>query len=170
MNVLILSCDTGEGHNAAGRAVKACLERRGHRADLVDMMLLKGKRTSKVVGGAYVGLVKHAPMIFGLLYRAGEAIRSAKHKSPVYLANKLIAKPLRKYLEEHTYDVIVTTHLYPAETLTYMKKKGWLTQKVVAVGTDYTCIPFWEETDCDYYVVPHAECEEEFAGYGVPRQ
>ena len=170
MNVLILSCDTGEGHNAAGRAVKACLERRGHRADLVDMMLLKGKRTSKMVGGAYVGLVKHAPKIFGLLYRAGEAIRSAKHKSPVYYANKLIARPLCRYLSEHDYDVILTTHLYPAETLTYMKKKGWISQKVVAVGTDYTCIPFWEETDCDFYVVPHESCVEEFAGYGVPRQ
>ena len=81
MNVLILSCDTGEGHNAAGRAVKACLERRGHRADLVDMMLLKGKRTSKVVGGAYVGLVKHAPMIFGLLYRGQGGDRAESERA-----------------------------------------------------------------------------------------
>ena len=170
MKVLILSCNTGEGHNAAGKAVKECLERRGHQADMVDMMLLKGKRTSKVIGGAYVELVKHAPRIFGLVYKAGEAIRSAKRKSPVYQANKLLAKSLKDYLDQENYDVIATPHLYPAETLTYMKKKGWLKQKVVAIGTDYTCIPFWEETACDYYVIPHKEAVEEWVSYGLPRE
>ena len=26
-----------------------------------------------------------------------------------------------------------------------------------AVGTDYTCIPFWEETNLDYYIIPHED-------------
>ena len=66
--------------------------------------------------------------------------------------------------------MLVTPHLYPAETFTYMKKKGWLPQKTVAIATDYTCIPFWEETDCDYYVIPHEDLVEEFASYGIPRE
>lgn len=169
MKVLILSCNTGEGHNAAGRAVKACLERKGHEADLVDMMALKSRRTTKAVGGAYVNLVKYTPRAFGALYRAGEAIRSAKRKSPVYLANKLLAKPLQRLLDEQKYDAIVTPHLYPAETLTYMKKKYHLKQPVIAIATDYTCIPFWEETNCDYYVIPHEDLMDEFESYGIPR-
>ena len=36
--------------------------------------------------------------------------------------------------------------------------------------TDYTCIPFWEETDCDYYVIPHEDLIDEFAKRGVPRE
>ncbi|MDD3277546.1 MAG: glycosyltransferase [Lachnospiraceae bacterium] len=170
MKILILSCNTGEGHNAAGRAVKACLERRGHQAELLDMMALRGRGTTKVVGGAYVNLVKYTPRAFGLLYRAGEAIRSDKRKSPVYLANKLLAKPLWKLLQEQQFDAIVTPHLYPAETLTYMKKKYGLKLPVIAIATDYTCIPFWEETNCDYYVIPHEDLISEFAGYGIPRE
>lgn len=168
MKVLILSCNTGEGHNAAARAVQAALVRKGHEAEVVDLMMLKGRRTSKLVGGGYVSVVKHAPRLFGMVYQAGELIRSPKRKSPVYYANSTLAKPLKRYLEEHPCDIIVTTHLYAAETLTYMKRRQMLTQKTVAIGTDYTCIPFWEETECDYYVVPHADCVEEFAAHGIP--
>ena len=42
-----------------------------------------------------------------------------------------------------------------------MKRKGVSLPLTVVVMTDYTCIPFWEETDCDYYIVPH----EEASGY-----
>lgn len=169
MKALILSCNTGEGHNCAGLAIEEYINGQpGHEAKLVDIMRLAGKRTSKIVGGAYVGIVKHAPRVFWLLYRAGGMISSSRRKSPVYYANALLANHLRRYLDETDWDVIVTPHLFAAETLTYMKKKGMLSQKTVAVGTDYTCIPFWEETDCDYYVIPHRELEEEYEKRGVP--
>ena len=67
MKVLILSCNTGEGHNSAGKAVKEYIESQGDMAEFRDMMMLGGKRTSKVVGGAYVNVVKHCPLIFALL-------------------------------------------------------------------------------------------------------
>ena len=40
----------------------------------------------------------------------------------------------------------------------------------MAIETDYTCIPFWEETDCDYYIIPHYELIDEFAAKGIPRE
>lgn len=55
MKILILSCNTGEGHNSAGWAVKEYLELQGHQVVMEDMMLLKGARTSKAVGGALCG-------------------------------------------------------------------------------------------------------------------
>ena len=171
MKVLILSCNTGEGHNSAGKAVKDYVEQQGDEAVMLDMMLLNGKKTSRVVGGAYVGLVKHFPHGFGFVYKIGKAVSTFwKRKSPVYLVCALLGKKLKKYLDENDFDVIVMPHLYPAETVTYLKKKGWLRQKTVAVATDYTCIPFWEETDCDYYVIPHEELMEEFVSRGVPKE
>lgn len=41
MKILILSCNTGEGHNSAGWAVKEYLELQGHQVVMEDMMLLK---------------------------------------------------------------------------------------------------------------------------------
>lgn len=168
MNILILSCNTGEGHNYAGKALKECIVSHGDTAELVDIMLLAGKRISRLVGGSYVGIVTHAPGFFQLLYKAGTLVSSKKRKSPVYYANTLLAEPLKKYLDAHSYDAIVTVHLFAAETLTYMKQKGILRQKVIAVETDYTCIPFWEETNCDAYIIPHPSLAQEFEEKGLP--
>ena len=131
MNVLILSCNTGEGHNYAGKALKECILSHGDNAELVDIMLLAGKRISRLVGGSYIGIVTHAPRLFQLLYKAGTLVSSKKRKSPVYYANTLLAERLKKYLDSHPCDVIVTVHLFAAETLTYMKQKGMLKQKDV---------------------------------------
>lgn len=170
MKILILSCNTGEGHNSAGKALMEYARSQGDEAELVDIMSLAGERISRLVGGGYVSVVKHTPAFFSLLYRIGGLVSSSRRKSPVYYANTLLAGRLKKYLDKNPCDVIVTPHLFPAETITYMKKKKMLAQKVVAIGTDYTCIPFWEETDCDYYVIPHEDLVEEFASYGIPRE
>lgn len=168
MRVLILSCNTGEGHNAAAKAMLERIREQGHEADMVDIMLLASKRTSKWVGGCYVWVVNHMPRLFALLYKAGGTISSPKHKSPVYWANTFMAKHLQAYLQKHPCDIILTPHLFPAETATYMKKHQMLKQKVVAISTDYTCIPFWEETECDYYIIPHKDLQNEYQLKGVP--
>ena len=170
MKILILSCDTGEGHNSAGRAVREAAELKGHTVEMMDMFLLSGKRTSHAVAGAYVGIVKHIPFFFGFIYKAGMLISSFRRKSPVYFANALLGKKLASYIDGHDFDIVVTPHLYPAETMTYMKKKKLLHIPAVAVGTDYTCIPFWEETDLDYYVIPHEDLIPEYVNRGVPKE
>lgn len=170
MKILILSCDTGEGHNSAGKAVKEAAELKGHTVEMLDMFLLSGKGTSHAVAGAYIGIVKHIPFFFGFLYKLGMLISSAKRKSPVYYANTLLGRKLAAYIEEQHFDLVVTPHLYPAETMTYMKKKGLLHIPAVAVGTDYTCIPFWEETNLDYYIIPHEDLIPEYVKRGVPKE
>lgn len=170
MKILILSCNTGGGHNAAGEAVLEAVKLRGHEAVLQDMMLLSGERTSKLVGGAYVHIARSLPHFFGFIYKLGSLISNRYFKSPVYWANARLAKKLADFIDANHFDIVVTPHLYPAETLTYMKRHHMLHVKTVAVGTDYTCIPFWEETDCDYYVIPHEDLIDEFVRRGVPRE
>ena len=65
MKVLILSCNTGGGHNAAGAAIAQALEKRGHTAVLTDFLSLAGEKVSKAVCGTYIGMVKNVPLVFG---------------------------------------------------------------------------------------------------------
>lgn len=170
MKVLILSCNTGEGHNIAGKAMKEALEKEGHKAVMLDYMKLSSDRTSKVVGGAYINIAKYTPHFFYFIYKAALKISSDKRKSPVYYSNSLMAKHLEKYLEKNKFDIILMPHLFPAETMTYMKKKKMLNEKTIAISTDYTCIPFWKETECDAYVIPHERMMDEYIQRGIQKE
>lgn len=169
MKVLILSCNTGGGHNMAGRAMQEVLELAGHKTEFMDVMMLAGEKTSKVVSGAYIGLARHCPEVFGVIYKAGRAVSSKNRKSPVYYANYLLAKRLYYYITEHQYDAVIMPHLFPAEIVTAIYKKVQREKMplTIAIATDYACIPFWEETNCDYYIIPNEELRAEFVDAGV---
>lgn len=170
MRVLILSCNTGQGHNSAGLAVKEALERRGAFCEMKDALSFARRNTSRTISGGYMSMTTKAPALFGGLYQAGGAISSARWKSPVYYANARYAQPLKAYLSENGFDAVVTSHLFPAEALTRLRRKGELNVPCYAVATDYTCIPFWEETELDAYFLPHEDLVPEFAGKGIPRE
>lgn len=168
--ILILSCNTGQGHNSAGLAVKEECERRGVPVELVDALSFARGRASKTISGAYIQLATKAPSVFGGMYRLGGAISSPKRKSPVYYANARYQKPLKEYIETNRFTAVVTPHLFPAETLTWLRRHDALSVPCYAVGTDYTCIPFWEETDMTGYFIPHEDLIPEFVKKGVPAQ
>lgn len=72
MDVLILSCGTGGGHNAAGTAIAEELKRRGHRVTMFNPYTLHSKRLAKGINSLYIGIVQKTPAIFGALYGAGQ--------------------------------------------------------------------------------------------------
>ena len=154
MDALILSCGTGGGHNSAGRAVECELVSRGHRVTFLDPYTLKDQKTSSVVNHAYISLAQKAPWAFGAVYKLGDAYRKLPVRSPVYHINRGMAPILAGWLEEHPCDAIIMPHLFPAEIVTQMKKQGLPVPATFFVATDYCCIPFTEETDCDRYIIP----------------
>ena len=170
MKILILSCSTGGGHNAAGKAVKEQLERKGHEAVMLDPFSLKSDKTASKVGNAYLLTAGKFPGLFGFIYKIGSKISSSRHKSPVYYANTLMVKRLKAYLDENHFDAVVMPHLFPAEMMTCMKRRHMNIPPTVLISTDYTCIPFFEETECDYYIIPHEDLLEEDIEKGLPAE
>lgn len=174
MHILVLSCNTGGGHNSAGAAVIECLSAHGHTGQRVDFLALAGQKVSDVVSNTYIEVVKKAPAVFGVTYQVGRAVSTAEHKlgvrSPVYAACAQVIPALERYLAQHPCDAILAPHTFPALALTEMKRRGMDLPLTVAVATDYTCTPFFEEEDCDYTLVPSPLCVEEFCRRGIPRE
>lgn len=170
MKAVILSCNTGGGHNAAAHALQQAFALRGHQAAVLDYLTLASRNVSKTVGNSYVRMVQHTPVAFGAVYDLGMAVSRHVKRSPVYYANAAMAKHLREYLQANPVDVILATHLFAAETLTWMKRHGDPLPPTIAVATDYTCIPFWEETDCDAFISPHAELVAKYVARGIPAE
>ena len=169
METLILSCGTGGGHHTAARAIAEELKRRGHAVTAMDPYDLVGDTAANAVGNLYIRLVQRSPKLFGCLYAMGNAYRKLPLHSPVYWANGKLSDSMARHLQQHRYDCIIMTHMFPAHTLANLKGKMPL-PKTVLVATDYTCIPLMEESDCDYYVIPASDLTEEFCRQGIPQQ
>lgn len=170
MDALILSCGTGGGHNSAGKAILEELEKRGHHAVMMNPYDLKSSHLSGGIDKTYVSTVQSMPRAFGAVYQLGNLYRRLPFRSPVYFVNYAMVSSMAAYLAQHRFDVVVMTHLFPAEILTNMKQHGIPIPKTIFVATDYVCTPFTEETDCDAYIVPAADLIDEFVQRGIPKE
>ena len=98
----------------------------------------------------------------------GELYQKTKLKSPVYSLNWLNRNKLYNYIEENSYDYIVTTHLFAAQALTAIKKEH--DTHFVAIATYYVSIPFWEETNPDYFIIPNEDLKKDFMAKGIKKE
>jgi processive 1,2-diacylglycerol beta-glucosyltransferase len=170
LKVLILSCNTGEGHNAAARAIRERCEAEGHEATVLDFLSLSGNRVSSFISGFYINMAKYVPYVFGFFYNAMLLISRTFYigHSVVYLLNARVAPKLLAYLNENHYDAVVATHLFPADAIAKLKKQGHRVPLSIMVATDYTCYPFLEEAVCDYYVLAHERFEPVYVKRKIP--
>jgi len=170
MKVLILSCNTGEGHNSCAKALKMAFDRNGIECHVEDTLALVSETLSRRIGEAYVFSTK-GPM-FEMAYKFGGFVSDKLDsiKSPVYNTNKLYAKQLYDHIVDNHFDAVICVHLFPAEALTALHRKAKLQVPSYFVMTDYTCIPFLAETELDHYIIPHEHLVEEFVEKGIPRE
>lgn len=168
MKILILSCDTGCGHNSAAAALADELERRGIEHTVFDPLTLGGKNTERIVSSSYTGMLRKAPSAFGAIYRAGDLYSSTGITSPIYLANAMYAKRLNAYIMGGCYDRVICTHLFAMEAMTAIKRRLGSSVPCYGVMTDYTCVPFFAETQLDGYFIPHEDLRREHVKKGIP--
>ena len=170
MDALILSCGTGGGHDSAGKAVLEEMKRRGHHATMLNPYTLKSAKLSGSIDHTYISTVQHAPDAFGAIYKIGDMYRHLPFRSPVYFVNRAMDSVMQEYFEAHPVDIVLMPHLFPAEIMTNMKLHGMQTPKTMFIATDYVCIPFTEETECDAYIIPSADLTGEFTRKGIPKE
>lgn len=168
MKALLLSCTTGEGHNSAAYALYEALEALDVKCEFTDALQFAGEKVSTIVTASYSSIILYAPAIFGLAYKVGDLYSSSKLPSPIYWTNAVYTKTLYEYIQDHNFDIVISTHLFPMEALTYIRRKYSLAAKCYSVLTDYTCVPFFDEVDADGYFLPHQDVLSECLNNGMP--
>lgn len=165
MKVLVLTCNTGGGHNACAKYIKEEFNSKGIECDIKNYMDLAGKHASDIAEKLYLDSTKGNGGVFKEVYKLGELYSKTNLKSPVYGLNKLVKNKLYNYIIDNGYDIVLATHLFPCLALTALKKEHDI--KFVNVATDYECIPFWEETDPDLFIIPSELLKERFVIKGI---
>ncbi len=168
MKILILSCNTGEGHNSSAKAIKKYMDNLGMEVEIKDALSIASPTASARISKAYNFSIRGR--LFYYLYNIGDFVSRyfTVIKSPVYFANRLYADKLFQYIDSHNFDAIIAMHLFAAEALTAIKRNYKLSVPTLFVMTDYTCIPFISETELNMYAIAHQDLISEFESRGVP--
>ncbi len=166
MKVLVLSCSTGGGHNSCGKYIQSEFRSHHIECDFIDYFSILGNKLSKRIEKLYLKSTQGKGKIFEGVYKLGETYSKVGLTSPVYELNKLAKNKIWKFLTDNHYDLVICPHLFPSMAITSLKKDG-MNIKLINVATDYTNIPFWNETTPDYFVIPHESLKSEFTEKGI---
>lgn len=170
MRVLILSCNTGGGHNSAAKAIQEVLNTRNDQAQMKDTLAFTSKAFSNIICDTYVGLVKHTPKLFGLLYNSNKKITYDKKVHSVsYQGNVVGSKKIAEYIKDEKIDAVICTHFMAAQALNHLVKHKKVSVPFFFVATDYSITPMLEEAPLVSKIFcPHFDSVYTYLNKGIP--
>ena len=168
MRILLLSTNTGEGHNSTAKAVMGVLEARGVECVMADTLAFLSPGFSKFVCDWHVRLYRHGRKLFDIGYRFMENTADPDEFNPIYELLSLGAKKMRDWILEGNFDAILCTHAFAGVMVTEVRRQWDFRIPSYFVATDYTCHPTVEQCDLDGYFISAKEQIGEFIQMGIP--
>ena len=171
MKILILTCNTGEGHNSASAAIQEACLLRGDTCDTMDALSFLSQRTSEFICKWFTRIYRHVPKIFGTSYGYAEnhpALFDERRLAYRYLASGV--SKLQAVLNRNGYDAVLCVHVFSALMMSELQRRHSMPVCTAFVATDYTCSPITGDTALDLYFIPHPDLTDEFAANGLPRE
>ena len=168
MRVLILSCNTGGGHNACGEAIRQAFEAAGNTCVSADALQFTSNKLSKFMSWGHTTMYRRIPKLFRLGY--GYAENHPKMMRDDAAVVKLLtggAQQLHSFLAAGGYDTVICTHVFAGLLLRRALDNYPMPIKTAFVATDYTCSPGVAESELDVYFIPDASLAGEFMSGGV---
>ena len=170
MRILMLSANTGEGHNSTAKAMMEVFEAQGTECMLEDTLAFLSPGFSKFICNWHVRLYRYGPKLFDWGYRFAEFTAQPDEFNPIYELLSLGAKKLQEWILRRDFDAIVCTHAFAGVMVTEIRRNWGLDIPSYFVATDYTCHPTVEQCQLDGYFIPTADQIGEFEVAGIPRE
>lgn len=168
MNTLILSCNTGQGHNSCAAAIKEYYDHLGQPCAVEDALAFISEGISAFISWGHSTVYRHLPWLFRLGYRWTEQNPAVlRAHSPVY---KLLTKgtgKLYSYLCDHSIDAVICAHPFAALMMTELFKQHPGCVASANLATDYVCHPGVHDTALDLYFIPDAALAPSFESPGI---
>ena len=115
MKVLILSCNTGEGHNSCAAALEEECRNQNIPCDTEDALRFISPEVSRFISNWHVRIYRHAPGLFRVGYRAAEDHPAQFHEgSALYRYLTQGAEKLCGFIAGSGYDTVICTHTFAA--------------------------------------------------------
>lgn len=168
MKILLLTVTAGHGHTQAARVIMDCLEEYGAECALLDTLEYINPILGESVDKGYLYSTKFIPQVYGKIYDLVDNRDKTEGKfSITQIMNKILSKKLINFLKGYEPDVVICTHIFAAQIISYLQNKEIIGAKSIGIVTDFTIHPFWEETNLDYYVTANELLNHQAAKKGI---
>ena len=169
--VLIFYASYGGGHLSAAKSIQKYLEENyseNVESEIIDCIKYINSALDKVTTGAYREMAKKAPSLWGKVYSNSQSGVLGHVSSR---ANKIMAIKLKNLIREKNPDLIISTHPFSSQMVSYLKKKGKINCSLATILTDFASHEQWlvghEYTE--FFFVSNDNMEKELCDYGVEK-
>ncbi len=166
--VIIFYASYGGGHLSAAKSILQYIEKNFPlvSVEMIDCMKYVNKPIEKMTTAAYREMAKKAPKLWGKVYSGSQKGLLSKISKD---SNKLLANKLNKLLQEKNADVVISTHPFSSQMVSYLKRKEKLNCTLATIMTDFAMHKQWlighEYTD--YFFVSNESMKQDIINYGV---
>ena len=169
--ILIFYASYGGGHLSAANSINQYINEnyKDYETSLVDCMLYVNKSINKLTTTAYKEMAKKFPWAWGEVYYHSQKGPLARISSA---SNKLMAKKLLILLDDYMPDIVISTHPFASQMISYLKKKKLVSCKLATIMTDFAPHDQWlVGKDCvDYFFVSHEKMRQSLIDFGIPAE
>lgn len=105
MQTLILSCNTGAGHNSCAQAVQEAYHSRGEICNIIDSLQFISEKASTFISNWHTRIYRHAPRLFDAGYQRAESHEDIFCEgTPIYKLLSSGAERMYQYIRSAGYD------------------------------------------------------------------
>ncbi len=168
--ILILYAAYGGGHYSAAKSIKKYLDDNYEvETEIIDCIEYINKVLNRVTTGAYKEMAKKAPNLWGKVYSNSQKGLLGHVSSRT---NKMMAIKLKNLIKEKNPDLVVSTHPFSSQMVSYLRRKQKIFCKLATVLTDFAPHEQWlighEYTDA--FFVSNENMKNEIIKFGVTPQ
>lgn len=170
--ILILYAKYGGGHYSAAKAINEYINENytNIETNLVDCMEYINKVINKISTGAYKQITKNAPRLWkGVYYHSEKGALSRISNS----SNKVMARKLNHLIDSYSPDIVISTHMFATQMISYLKKKGKTNCILATVLTDFAPHEQWivGKEYGDYFFVSHENMKNDLINkFGINKE
>lgn len=139
--ILILYAAYGGGHYSAAKSIKKYLDNNYEvQTEIIDCIEYINKVLNKLTTEAYKEMARKLPSLWGKVYSNSQKGILGHVSSRT---NKVMAIKLKNLINEENPDLVISTHPFSSQMVSYLKRKGKISCKLVTILTDFAPHEQW---------------------------
>lgn len=139
--ILILYAAYGGGHYSAAKSIKKYLDNNYEvQTEIIDCIEYINKVLNKLTTEAYKEMARKVPSLWGKVYSKSQKGLISHVSSRT---NKVMAIKLKNLIKEKNPDLVISTHPFSSQMVSYLKRKGKISCKLATILTDFAPHDQW---------------------------